>query len=666
MEGIIGIIIALIVGLVAGGAGGWLVQTFRAKSRLATQTAEHQAAIAGLQVEHDKATADAQTAHLQETAALNAQIAGLNGQLERLPLEHQTAITKMKAEHDEKVAELQAGHQQELAHLNEQLATLPLEHQTAITKLKAEHDEKVAELQSSHQQELARLNEQLATLPLEHQAAITKMKADHDEKVAELQAGYQRELAARSEQLATQPLEHQEAIVKLRAEHDNKVAELQAGHQQELGALNEKIADLNGQMEQVASAQQMLETAKAQFSETAKLMATDALQSNNQRFLELAKENFGATLETAQRELDQRHQQFQQLVKPLSDQYTQLTDTFQTTATVALQNNREQFLELAKENLGTTLEAAKSEFHQRHQQFQELVKPLSENYGKLNPQIETLTQQVGAITSETARLSGALKGDNRAVGNWGEIQLHRVVEMAGMTDYCDFAEQQTAGNSQERPDLIVNLPEQRTVIVDAKASTAAYLEISEAPDAESAQAAYDRHAAALRRQVDSLSGKEYGAKDANSLNFVVMFVPGDQFLSAALNAYPGLIDYAMSKRVAIATPASLIAMLWAVANGWQQYEVAHNAEELRRIGAEMHRSLAEFITAYGRVEQRIRQAVEAFNTSVRVMENQVLDPAREMASMGVGNADGLKSIKPITRSLRQLPAIPETTEQQAA
>ena len=572
MEGIIGIIIVLIVGLVGGGASGWFVQGFRAKSRLATQTAEHQAAIAGLQSEHDKATADAQTAHLAETAALNAQIAGLNGRLERLPLEHQESVTRLGADHSGKVAELQAG----------------------------------------HQRELARLNEQLATLPLEHQAAI----------------------------------------IKLRAEHDEKVAELQAGHQAELGGLNEKIADLNGQMEKVANAAQMLETAKAQFSETAKLMAADALQNNNQQFLELAKENFGTTLETAQRELDQRHQKFQELVKPLSDQYSQLTETFQTTATSALQNNSKQFLELAQENWGKTLETARSEFNLRHQQFQELVKPLSENYGKLNPQIETLTQQVGAITSETARLSSALKGDNRAVGNWGEIQLHRVVEKAGMMDYCDFAEQQTAGNSQERPDLIVNLPEQRTVIVDAKASTAAYLEISEAPDAESAQAAYDRHAAALRRQVDNLAGKEYGAKDANSLNFVVMFVPGDQFLSAALNANPELINYAMSRRIAIATPASLIAMLWAIASGWQQFRLAEDAAKVKEAGEEMHKRMLTFINHYQNVGRRLDSAVDAYNRSIGSFDRSVVPQGRRFAGLVVGDDDDFPALDTLDETAR--------------
>jgi DNA recombination protein RmuC len=136
-----------------------------------------------------------------------------------------------------------------------------------------------------------------------------------------------------------------------------------------------------------------------------------------------------------------------------------------------------------------------------------------------------------------------------------------------------------------------------------------------------------------------------------------MFVPGDQFLAAALNHNPGLIEYAMTRRVAIATPASLIAMLWAVANGWHQYEIAQNAEEIQRIGADMHQNLTDFIKAYATVEQRIRQTVDAFNRSVRVMEKQVLEPARGMAAMGVGNAAELKSVNEIARGPRQLPPV---------
>jgi DNA recombination protein RmuC len=307
--------------------------------------------------------------------------------------------------------------------------------------------------------------------------------------------------------LSTQCALHEASLADLKSEHDKSVGDLQLQHREKEADLEKEIAVLKSRLEQAASAQELLESAKIQFSEAAKLTAAEALQNNNQQFLDLAKENFGSTLETAQRELDQRHQQFQELVKPLSENYSQLTDTFQTTATAALQNNSKQFLELAQENWGKTLESAKSEFHQRHQQFQELVKPLADSYNELNPQIKTLTEQVTAVTGETAKLAGALKGDNQAVGNWGEMQLSLVVEKAGMTAYCDFSEQQTTGNSQDRPDLTVHLPEGRAVVIDAKASTAAFLEVSEAQGDEAAQAAYARHASALQRQVDALAAR---------------------------------------------------------------------------------------------------------------------------------------------------------------
>ncbi len=229
-----------------------------------------------------------------------------------------------------------------------------------------------------------------------------------------------------------------------------------------------EIARLNGQLEQAATAQQLLESAKAQFSEAAKLTAAEALQGNNDQFLKLANENLGKTLETANRELQQRHQQ-----------------------------------------------------------FQELVKPLSENYSKLNPQIETLAKQSQSLATETGKLSSALT-DNRQAGQWGEVQLRRVIDLAGMSDYCDFAEQKVLGASQGRPDLIVRLPEKRAIVVDAKASTLAYMEAQQTDDADMADKAWTRHAQAMRRQVDDLGGKNYGAAVDGSMDFVVMFVPGDQ------------------------------------------------------------------------------------------------------------------------------------------
>ena len=352
-----------------------------------------------------------------------------------------------------------------------------------------------------------------------------------------------------------------------------------------------EIARLNGQLEQAATTRQLLEQAKIQFSEAAKLTAAEALQGNN-----------------------------------------------------------EQFLKLANENLGRTMEQAKGEFEQRHRQFQELVKPLSENYGKLNPQIDLLLQESSRITAETNRLSTALT-DNRQAGHWGEVQLRKVVEAAGMTTYCDFEEQVATDGIQ--PDLVVNLPERRAVVVDAKASTAAYLEASKADEPEAANAAWQRHAQALRRQVDDLAGKGYGARVEGSLDFVVMFVPGDQFLAAALSANPSLIEYAMGKRVVIATPASLIAMLWAVSNGWQQYRLTEDAARIAQMGDEMHKRLLTFVGHYSRVGKGLEMALNAYNQSVGSFDRSIVPQGRRFAELVVGGKTDFNAPAPVDELPRQ-------------
>lgn len=364
----------------------------------------------------------------------------------------------------------------------------------------------------------------------------------------------------------------------------------QAGQQAE-------IAGLHGQLAAAADARQLLEQAKEQFSAAAELSAAEALKGNS-----------------------------------------------------------EQFLKLANENLGRTMEQAKGELERRHLQFQELVKPLADNYGKLNPQLEALMQQSQSLAAATGKLSSALT-DVRQVGHWGEVQLRKVVEMANMTAYSDFAEQATIGD--DRPDLVVRLPEGRTVVIDAKASIAAALEAQSAEDETTANAAWERHAVNLKAQVTNLSRKQYGSKVEGSLDFVVMFVPGDQFLAAALKSDAGLVDYALSQRIALATPATLIAMLWAVNSGWQKWEFARNAEEIRQLGADMHDRLLIFLRHYGALQNRLTQTVRAFNEAAGSLEGRVLVSARRMAEMRAVDAADLKepeSIETLPRELQALPA----------
>ena len=239
------------------------------------------------------------------------------------------------------------------------------------------------------------------------------------------------------------------------------------------------------------------------------------------------------------------------------------------------------------------------------------------------------------------------------MGSWGEVQLRRVVELADMTAYCDFAEQSTLAGTSDRPDLIVRLPDQRTVIVDAKTSTSAFLDAQEADTSEGVEEALGRHARALRTQIDSLSRKKYGNEDESALDFVVMFVPGDQFLAAALRSDPDLVRYAMEGKVAIATPASLIALLWAVAKGWQQHTLAKDAARVAKAADEFVKGLHTFADNYARVGRGLESAVRAYNASVGSYSNSVERKGRPFAELAGKGSDALPTLIEVQTPLRQ-------------
>lgn len=313
---------------------------------------------------------------------------------------------------------------------------------------------------------------------------------------------------------------------------------------------------------------------------------------------------------------------------------------FQAAAAPVMKQSMEQFLVSANDN-----------FSQSRKSFEELVKPLRENYEKLNPNIDSLTRQLGSATAETARLANALT-DNRQIGSWGEFQLARILELTGMTPYIDYSEQETVQGSGERPDVIVHLPDERDVVIDSKASLIAYLEASDAGEDLSRDAALDKHARALRTQVDDLAKKEYGDKVRGSLEFVVMFVPGDQFLSAALEANSSLVDYAMNKKVVIATPSTLFALLTALAYGWRQYHLAQNAEEIRKAGEEMHGRLLTFIDRFGTVGQRLDASVRAYNESIASFDSRLIPQAQRFAQLRGMNPDDYSLPNAIDREPR--------------
>ena len=349
-----------------------------------------------------------------------------------------------------------------------------------------------------------------------------------------------------------------------------------------------------------------------------------------------------------------------------------LTSTFAEMANKSLQVNSENFLRLAKQNLGTQHEIAKNELSAREQAVENLVKPIrdalqqsqkqiselekarSEAYGSIRSQLESMQLGQQSLTQETQNLVNALRRP-QVRGRWGEITLRRLVELAGMVEHCDFQEQvhSTSDDKIIRPDMIVRMPDKRELVVDVKTPLDAYLEAVEAPDDAKRKAGLQRHARNVREHIRQLASKSYWAQFSTSPEFVILFIPGDQFLSAALNEDPELIEHALSKQIILATPTSFVALLKAVAYGWRQYAVADNAKEIQRLAEDLYGRLATFSGHMNKVGKQLASSVENFNKAVGSLERNVLPGARKFVELGI------QAKKPI-EALDALESLPRT------
>ena len=252
-----------------------------------------------------------------------------------------------------------------------------------------------------------------------------------------------------------------------------------------------------------------------------------------------------------------------------------------------------------------------------------------------------LEAHLATLSKETLALSQALRGPNSR-GRWGELTLRRVAELAGMAPYCDFYEQQTSGEPQagdrKRPDMLVRLPGGRTLAVDAKAPLSAYLDAEEAADPVTRGAALDRHAQQLWRHVAELSTREYWAQFDPAPEMVVLFLPGEHFMSAALERNRDLLELALAKKVLLATPVTLVSILKGVSYGWRQERLAKNAEELRRIAGEFHERVRAFAELYADAGRHLSKAIDAYNRSAGSWEARLLPSLKRMRELGVGGS----------------------------
>ena len=350
-----------------------------------------------------------------------------------------------------------------------------------------------------------------------------------------------------------------------------------------------------------------------------------------------------------------------------------LQNAFKALAADALNSNSSTFLQMAEDKLKRFQSEAEGDLAARQKAVSEMVSPVSESlkkvdaqiqqmeiargeaYGDLKAQVQSLITTQKDLQSQTGNLVRALRTPN-VRGRWGEIQLRRVVEIAGMLPYCDFTEQETITSEagRFRPDLVVKLPGGKNVVVDAKTPLQAFLDAFETTDEETRRERLADHARQVRDHINTLSGKKYWEQFESTPEFVVMFLPGETFFSAALEQDTGLIEHGVLNRVIPASPTTLIALLKAINYGWNQEKLARNAQQISDLGKELHerlRKLAGHITAVG---TNLDRAVEAYNQAVGSLENRVMVSARKFAELGASVAEDIPDLEPIETTARAL------------
>ncbi|OGK97138.1 MAG: hypothetical protein A2W08_15170 [Candidatus Rokubacteria bacterium RBG_16_73_20] len=372
--------------------------------------------------------------------------------------------------------------------------------------------------------------------------------------------------------------------------------------------------------------------------------------------------------------LEAERENLEEQKRLLEEARERLSETFSALSAKALRENSAEFITLARERIEGQLE-------RRQQGIEALIAPLRESltryeqqisaleasrkeaYGGLRQQLESLSSSSAELQRETGNLVTALRAPHIR-GRWGELTLRRVVELAGMVPYCDFVEQVSVetDSGRVRPDMIVRLPARREIVVDAKVPLAAYLDAISAPTPDERAAGFARHASQVRQHMATLAGKAYWEEFGKSAELVVMFIPGEAFVSAAVEADPTLIEDGMTKRVVVATPTTLIALLRAVAYGWRQEDLAANAEQISELGKLLYDRLRTVGEHFNDIGRNLLRATSAFNRAVGSMESRVLPAARKFKDLGAATGADLPRLESVDEQPRELTA-PEFPQQ---
>ncbi len=384
---------------------------------------------------------------------------------------------------------------------------------------------------------------------------------------------------------------------------------------------------------------------------------------------------------TAEKDAESQRANLAEQRRLLDDAQVKLREAFQSLAGEVLKSSNNQFMELAKSKFDSLQKEAVGDLEQRKMAIQSMVDPLQtalkdlrsevsrvesarqEAYGSLRSEVQLLAITSKELREETGGLVSSLK-QPQVKGKWGELTLRRAVELAGMSPHCDFDEQQSVDTEEGRlrPDLIVHLPGGTQIVVDAKVPLHAALKVVSARSDVEYREALIQHAALIRNHINGLSSKEYWKQFEPTPEFVVLFVPGESFFSAALEQDRTLIEDAIEKRVVLASPTTLIALLRAIAYGWKQQLVAENAERIKDLGKELYDRVVKFAEHLSDIAKGLERASKAYNNAVASFDSRLIPSARKFREMGVGSED-VPQIEPIETFPRPLLSTPDPEEQ---